>query len=92
MINVVFPVDRPWLTERQKVQELQEKVYLALQHSIQKSSASDEKLDKVKPTVTTVFKHSQQDKRMQMFTCVSLLSYIDGVQAAHNEVHLYAPH
>lgn len=42
-----LPVDRPWLTEGQKVQKLQEKVYLALQHSLHKSGASDEKLDKV---------------------------------------------
>ena len=43
------PVDRPWLTEGQKVQKLKDKVYLALQHSLQKSGGSDEKLDKVKP-------------------------------------------
>lgn len=43
-----YLVDRPWLTEGQKVQKLQEKVYLALQHSLHKSGASDEKLDKVK--------------------------------------------
>lgn len=47
-IQIFFPVDRPWLTEGQKVQKLQERVYLALQHSLQKSGASDEKLDKVK--------------------------------------------
>ncbi|XP_044074226.1 nuclear receptor ROR-beta-like isoform X4 [Siniperca chuatsi] len=40
-------LDRPWLTEGQKVQKLQEKVYLALQHSLHKSGASDEKLDKM---------------------------------------------
>lgn len=43
--------DRPWLTEGQKVQKLQEKVYLALQHSLHKSVASDEKLDKVETSV-----------------------------------------
>lgn len=43
--------DRPWLTEGQKVQKLQEKVYLALQHSLNKSVASDEKLDKVETSV-----------------------------------------
>lgn len=43
-----YLVDRPWLTEGLKVQKLQEKVYLALQHSLHKSGASDEKLDKVK--------------------------------------------
>lgn len=48
---VFLPVDRPWLKEGQKVQKLQEKVYLALQHSLHKS-VSDEKLDKVKPRAT----------------------------------------
>lgn len=43
---VIFP-DRPWLMDGQKVQKLQEQVYLALQHSLLKS-ASEEKLDKVK--------------------------------------------
>uniref|UniRef100_A0A3P8W5K3 RAR-related orphan receptor C b n=1 Tax=Cynoglossus semilaevis TaxID=244447 RepID=A0A3P8W5K3_CYNSE len=38
---------RPWLSEGQKVQKLQEKVYLALQHSLQKKGDSDEKLDKM---------------------------------------------
>ncbi|KAM4552023.1 nuclear receptor ROR-beta-like [Odontesthes bonariensis] len=44
---VLLSPDRPWLTEGQKVQKLQEKVYLALQHSLQKSGAFDEKLDKM---------------------------------------------
>uniref|UniRef100_A0A3Q0SBJ8 RAR-related orphan receptor C b n=1 Tax=Amphilophus citrinellus TaxID=61819 RepID=A0A3Q0SBJ8_AMPCI len=44
---VLLSPDRPWLTEGQKVQKLQEKVYLALQHSLQKSGTSDEKLDKM---------------------------------------------
>ncbi|XP_005797151.1 nuclear receptor ROR-beta-like [Xiphophorus maculatus] len=44
---VLLSPDRPWLTESQKVQKLQEKVYLALQHSLQKSGASEEKLDKM---------------------------------------------
>ena len=46
---VVFwcPADRPWLSEGPKVQRLQKKVYLALQHSLQMSGASDEKLDMV---------------------------------------------
>jgi len=46
--NILYPVDRHWLTEGQKIKNLQEKVYLALQHSLHKSGASDEKLDKVK--------------------------------------------
>ncbi|KAG7524639.1 nuclear receptor ROR-beta-like [Solea senegalensis] len=44
---VLLSPERHWLTEGQKVQKLQEKVYLALQHSLQKSGASDEKLDKM---------------------------------------------
>lgn len=47
--------DRPWLTEGQKVQKLQEKVYLALQHSLHKSVASDEKLDKVATRVLRLY-------------------------------------
>lgn len=41
-------VDRPWLTESQQVQKLQEKVYLALQHSLHMRGAGQEKLDKVR--------------------------------------------
>ncbi|XP_034051803.1 nuclear receptor ROR-beta-like [Gymnodraco acuticeps] len=44
---VLLSPDRPWLTEGQKVQKLQEKVYLALQHSLHKSGAFEEKLDKM---------------------------------------------
>lgn len=53
---IFFSADRPWLTEGQKVQKLQEKVYLALQHSLHKSGAFEEKLDKVK---TSSFNYSQ---------------------------------
>ncbi|CAL8312189.1 nuclear receptor ROR-beta [Gadus morhua] len=42
---VLLSPDRPWLSEGPKVQRLQKKVYLALQHSLQMSGASDEKLD-----------------------------------------------
>ncbi|KAM6948338.1 nuclear receptor ROR-beta-like [Aplochiton taeniatus] len=42
---VLLSPDRPWLTEVQKVQKMQEKVYLALQHSLHLSGASDDKLD-----------------------------------------------
>lgn len=40
-------LDRPWLTDVQKIQKLQEKVYVALQRCLQKEGASDEKLAKV---------------------------------------------
>uniref|UniRef100_A0A3Q2YH36 RAR-related orphan receptor C b n=1 Tax=Hippocampus comes TaxID=109280 RepID=A0A3Q2YH36_HIPCM len=43
---VLLSPDRPWLMDGQKVQKLQEQVYLALQHSLLKS-ASEEKLDKM---------------------------------------------
>lgn len=48
LMGTIFPVDRHWLTEGQKIKKLQEKVYLALQHSLHKSGASEEKMDKVK--------------------------------------------
>uniref|UniRef100_A0A8D3BV58 RAR-related orphan receptor C b n=1 Tax=Scophthalmus maximus TaxID=52904 RepID=A0A8D3BV58_SCOMX len=52
--SVLLTPDRPWLTEGQKVQKLQERVYLALQHSLQKSGASDEKLDKMMSKLPTM--------------------------------------
>lgn len=51
---VLLSPDRPWLTEGLKVQKLQEKVYLALQHSLHKSGASDEKLDKMVSKLPTM--------------------------------------
>lgn len=42
------PVDRPWLTESKKVQKLQDKIYVALQHEIQKKHSTEDKLSKVK--------------------------------------------
>ncbi|XP_066512931.1 nuclear receptor ROR-beta-like isoform X2 [Hoplias malabaricus] len=44
---ILLSPDRPWLSEGQQVQKLQEKVYLALQHSLHMSGASPEKLDKM---------------------------------------------
>ncbi|XP_030629748.1 RAR-related orphan receptor C b [Chanos chanos] len=44
---ILLSPDRPWLTDSQQVQKLQEKVYLALQHSLHMSGASTEKLDKM---------------------------------------------
>ncbi|XP_062380088.1 RAR-related orphan receptor C b [Sardina pilchardus] len=44
---VLLSPDRPWLTDTQQVSKLQEKVYLALQHSLHMSGASAEKLDKM---------------------------------------------
>ncbi|XP_030639664.1 RAR-related orphan receptor C a [Chanos chanos] len=44
---VLLSPDRPWLTDTQQVQKLQEKVYLALQHCLHRSGASEEKLTKM---------------------------------------------
>ncbi|KAL0966401.1 hypothetical protein UPYG_G00294900 [Umbra pygmaea] len=44
---VLLTPHRPWLSDSQKVLKLQEKVYLALQHSLHMSGAADEKLDKM---------------------------------------------
>lgn len=41
------PTDRPWLTESKKVQKLQDKIYVALQHEIQKKHSAEDKLSKV---------------------------------------------
>lgn len=41
--------DRAWLIEPRKVQKLQEKIYFALQHVIQKNHLDDETLAKVSP-------------------------------------------
>uniref|UniRef100_A0A8C2ADU1 RAR-related orphan receptor C a n=1 Tax=Cyprinus carpio TaxID=7962 RepID=A0A8C2ADU1_CYPCA len=45
--TVLLSPDRPWLTDAQKVQKLQEKVYVALQHCLHKSGAPEEKLAKM---------------------------------------------
>lgn len=44
---VLLSPERPWLTDSQKVRKLQEKLFLALQHSLHMSGAADEKLDQV---------------------------------------------
>ncbi|KAM8874350.1 RAR-related orphan receptor C a [Spinachia spinachia] len=41
---VLLSPDRPWLTDVQKIQKLQEKVYVALQFCLQKEEGSEEKL------------------------------------------------
>lgn len=43
-----FP-DRPWLMEPRKVQKLQEKIYFALQHIMQKNHMDEDTLAKVSP-------------------------------------------
>lgn len=45
--TVLLSPDRPWLTDAQKVQKLQEKVYVALQHYLHKSGVHEEKLAKM---------------------------------------------
>ncbi|XP_062251195.1 RAR-related orphan receptor C a [Platichthys flesus] len=44
---VLLSPDRPWLTDVQKIQKLQDKVYVALQRCLQKEGASEEKLAKM---------------------------------------------
>ncbi|XP_037325002.2 LOW QUALITY PROTEIN: RAR-related orphan receptor C a [Pungitius pungitius] len=41
---VLLSPDRPWLTDVEKIQKLQEKVYVALQLCLQKEGAAEEKL------------------------------------------------
>uniref|UniRef100_A0A671XJE1 RAR-related orphan receptor C a n=1 Tax=Sparus aurata TaxID=8175 RepID=A0A671XJE1_SPAAU len=51
---VLLSPDRPWLTDVQKVQKLQEKVYVALQRCLQKEGASEEKLAKMVSKLPTM--------------------------------------
>uniref|UniRef100_A0A6J0SRR5 Nuclear receptor ROR-beta-like n=1 Tax=Pogona vitticeps TaxID=103695 RepID=A0A6J0SRR5_9SAUR len=44
---VLLSPDRPWLSESKKVQKLQDKIYLALQHEIQKQNAGEDRLSKI---------------------------------------------
>lgn len=43
--------DRPWLMEPRKVQKLQEKIYFALQHIMQKNHMDEDALAKVECNV-----------------------------------------
>ncbi|XP_068447566.1 RAR-related orphan receptor C a [Clinocottus analis] len=51
---VLLSPDRPWLTDVQKIQKLQEKVYVALQRSLQREGASEEKLAKMVSKLPTI--------------------------------------
>ncbi|KAM7025646.1 nuclear receptor ROR-beta-like [Acridotheres tristis] len=44
---VLLSPDRPWLTESKKVQKLQDKIYVALQHEIQKKHSAEDKLSRM---------------------------------------------
>ncbi|XP_034976213.1 nuclear receptor ROR-beta [Zootoca vivipara] len=44
---VLLSPDRPWLSESKKVQKLQDKIYLALQHEIQKKNGNEDRLSKI---------------------------------------------
>ncbi|XP_033937285.1 RAR-related orphan receptor C a [Pseudochaenichthys georgianus] len=44
---VLLSPDRPWLTDVQKIQKLQQKVYVALQGCLQKEGATEQKLAKM---------------------------------------------
>uniref|UniRef100_A0A8C6ZGN9 Nuclear receptor ROR-beta-like n=1 Tax=Nothoprocta perdicaria TaxID=30464 RepID=A0A8C6ZGN9_NOTPE len=50
---VLLSPDRPWLTESKKVQKLQDKIYIALQHEIQKKHSAEDKLSKL-PLMKTI--------------------------------------
>ncbi|XP_010870075.2 RAR-related orphan receptor C a [Esox lucius] len=52
--SVLLSPDRPWLTDSQQVQKLQEKVYLALQHCLHRSGSSEEKLAKMVSKLPTM--------------------------------------
>lgn len=58
------PSDRPWLTDVQKVQKLQEKVYVALQRCLQKDGASEEKLTRVSPPAALLCAFAEKPKAL----------------------------
>lgn len=89
---LLFPSDRPWLTDVQKVQKLQEKVYVALQRCLQKDGASEEKLTRVSACCTAL--HVQWKTHSQLFVTHSLAgsSSPDGLQTPSYEVHLQPSH
>ncbi|XP_010075141.1 PREDICTED: nuclear receptor ROR-beta-like [Pterocles gutturalis] len=51
---VLISPDRAWLIEPRKVQKLQEKIYFALQHVIQKNHLDDETLTKLIAKIPTI--------------------------------------
>uniref|UniRef100_A0A3P8QSN6 RAR-related orphan receptor C a n=1 Tax=Astatotilapia calliptera TaxID=8154 RepID=A0A3P8QSN6_ASTCA len=51
---VLLSPDRPWLTDVQKIQKLQEKVYVALQRCLQRQGTSEEKLAKMVSKLPTM--------------------------------------
>ncbi|KAI1891645.1 hypothetical protein AGOR_G00145910 [Albula goreensis] len=44
---VLLSPDRPWLTDTQQIQKLQERVYVALQHCLHRTGTTEEKLAKM---------------------------------------------
>ncbi|XP_062873671.1 nuclear receptor ROR-beta isoform X1 [Trichomycterus rosablanca] len=51
---VLISTDRPWLMEPRKVQKLQEKIYLALQHIMQKNHMDEDALTKLIGRIPTL--------------------------------------
>ncbi|TSR04276.1 Nuclear receptor ROR-beta [Bagarius yarrelli] len=51
---VLISTDRPWLMEARKVQKLQEKIYLALQHIMQKNHIDEDVLTKLIGRIPTL--------------------------------------
>ncbi|NWI76883.1 RORB protein, partial [Anthoscopus minutus] len=51
---VLISPDRAWLIEPRKVQKLQEKIYFALQHVIQKNHLDEETLTKLIAKIPTI--------------------------------------
>lgn len=82
-MSLYFPSDRPWLTDVQKVQKLQEKVYVALQRCLQKEGAAEEKLAKVRSllhhTVSLLNKLLCNSSALSLTCYVLLFSPLDGV-------------
>lgn len=85
-LPLIYFIDRPWLTDAQKVKKLQEKVYVALQHWLHKSGANEEKLSKVlgknpkiewksKFILSQLLHQNIQNKHMQLINIFMLVKF-----------------
>lgn len=94
ILLLCYYLDRPWLTDVQKIKKMQEKVYLALQRCLQKEGAPEEKLAKVQWhdlshkltwSFVTQFFYLIHNVFIFYLFCMSTL---DGVKASCDEVSL----
>lgn len=65
MIKMFYFLDRSWLQEKVKVEKLQQKIQLALQHVLQKNHREDGILTKVQHAALCVLRCNAHDPLSQ---------------------------